>query len=543
MIDDSSFDEADILNHNELSFLKTIDKLNKLDNENEIVQYFIDYIKHQTRCDDLLYYKILNNELTLTKNNFNSISLNTKLIKQDIDFFNKRNYQLNRLNLDSLSLPNELEIFLKKSSIKTIYILTLLKEKNYRSGVFIFFEENICIDSKRSFNILILTRFVESALKRSRIKMELISSLKNSENALKIKNEFLNNMSHEIRTPLNSLIGFTSLLEKKVIDIDTKGYLDSIKTSGHNLLSLINDILDMSKLDLGKIEIEKNKVSVNNFFNSIYKFFSYKLNEKNLQFSIEIDPSIPDILFLDEKRLRQVLINVVGNAIKFTDEGYVRINIYNRYPELQKPKIDLVISIEDSGIGIAKDQIEKIFIAFEQQEGQSNKYGGTGLGLAITKKLVDLMNGEILIDSIPDKGTYFNIVLPGIEIVNREKNFISDLKTDTLAKDHKALTEEKNNTKDFSDVDPQSIKEIYQLLKENEKAWEAISKSLIINEIEEFILELKTKVSPYNSKVLSQWFFKIDEELAIFNIHRVIELFRQYPILLKKLKGKMNKKE
>jgi len=259
---------------------------------------------------------------------------------------------------------------------------------------------------------------------------ELQRSREEAVEANHAKSEFLANMSHEIRTPLNAVIGFTELLESLVKDRKQMSYLESIKSGGKNLLLLINDILDLSKIEAGKLEFNFEPINPNSLIEEIKQIFALKIEEKKLDFIIEFDEEIPPSLILDEVRLRQVIFNLIGNAIKFTQNGFVKfsfkkINIHN-----DSSKIDLLISVEDSGIGIPKEQHQRIFEAFRQQSGQSNrKYGGTGLGLSISKRLVEMMHGEIALKSEPCKGSIFEfrlhdvIVGTGIQIENETDNF------------------------------------------------------------------------------------------------------------------------
>lgn len=250
---------------------------------------------------------------------------------------------------------------------------------------------------------------------------ELSKTKQEAESANKIKSEFIANMSHEIRTPLNAIIGFSELLNKTKVTSKQKSYLESITLGGNTLLSIINDILDISKIEAGRIEIQYESVFLIPMIKDIQTMFNQKINEKNLTLSINIDESLPKSIMIDEIRLRQILLNIVGNAVKFTHKGHIEISV--KCLEQINNKINLQIDIKDTGIGIPKTQQEKIFESFVQQEGQSTRqYGGTGLGLAICLKLIKMMNGDIKLSSEENKGSTFSIILNNLEISNKEYN-------------------------------------------------------------------------------------------------------------------------
>ncbi|MCF8114113.1 MAG: PAS domain S-box protein, partial [Desulfotignum sp.] len=230
------------------------------------------------------------------------------------------------------------------------------------------------------------------------------------------KSEFLANISHEIRTPLNSVIGFSEVLSTMVTDTQQKNYLQAITTAGKHLLVLITNILDLSKIEAGKLAIKKTTVSLDTLFREIHHLFRIKLAHKGIKFLIQIDENMPDYLILDDMRLRQVLTNLVENAVKFTEKG--QISLLARINAGSSPKtVDLMIQVRDTGIGIPEDKHQLIFESFEQENADINrKYGGTGLGLAISRQLVELMQGHISLDSHPGRGSTFTILLPQVAV-------------------------------------------------------------------------------------------------------------------------------
>jgi len=238
-----------------------------------------------------------------------------------------------------------------------------------------------------------------------------------AESANKAKSEFLANMSHEIRTPMNAIIGFTELLYEQIQDNKLKSFVKTIKSAGNSLLLLINDILDLSKIEAGKLSIEKEVCNPHNIFEEISNVFMMNVRNKGLDFMLDVDEKIPHSLLLDSTRIRQILFNIVGNAVKFTDTGTITLRAVAENENVIHSTVDLRIDVEDTGIGIDKDKVDYIFESFQQQEGQSvRKYGGTGLGLTISKRLTELMNGKISVNSIPNKGSCFSIYLKSIDI-------------------------------------------------------------------------------------------------------------------------------
>lgn len=249
---------------------------------------------------------------------------------------------------------------------------------------------------------------------------KLADSKRRAEEANKAKSEFLANMSHEIRTPMNAILGFSESLYHKIDEPQHKKMLKSIMSSGNLLLSLINDILDMSKIEAGKLELEPQLTDIRNILFEITQVFTQKANKKGLSFEVNCSKDIPPLMMLDELRLRQVLLNLTGNAVKFTEDGFVNISVEPR--NQKKKKTGLIIKVSDSGIGIPESEHKKIFEAFLQQSGQSTrKYEGTGLGLAISKKLVEKMNGTIHLESKPGEGSVFTVELNNIPYTSKAR--------------------------------------------------------------------------------------------------------------------------
>ena len=238
---------------------------------------------------------------------------------------------------------------------------------------------------------------------------------KRAEEANRIKSEFLTNMSHELRTPLNAILGFSETLQNMIQDKTALSYVQTIHSSGKILLTLVNDLLDLSKIETGKMELDLKPVDLRQLLEEVKQMFLPVLEKNRISLHISIPTDLPGTLYLDETRLRQVLINLAGNAVKFTNEGQINITVIVENKDPLTSKCDLTISVSDTGIGIEEQDLKIIFDKFRQASKISSKnYNGTGLGLAITLRLVKLMKGNIKATSVPGKGSNFEIILPNV---------------------------------------------------------------------------------------------------------------------------------
>lgn len=294
-----------------------------------------------------------------------------------------------------------------------------------------------------------ISKIVREVTEQKRFEKELIEAKRNAEREKKIaeeameaKQQFLSNMSHEIRTPLNAIIGFTKVVLKTNLDEKQKEYLNAIKVSGDALIVLINDILDLAKVEAGKMSFEEIPFKLYDSISSMLHLFETKLLKKKIELVKYYDENIPEVLLGDAVRLHQIILNLVSNAIKFTSQGKITVSVKLKHEDAENTTVEFLV--EDTGIGIAEDKLDTIFNNFQQaSSGTARVYGGTGLGLAIVKQLVLSQGGSLQVKSKVDEGSAFSFTLTFKKTKEKvEKKIETEIKVEEQAGNVRVLVAE-----------------------------------------------------------------------------------------------------
>ncbi|MCP4117597.1 MAG: histidine kinase [Desulfobacteraceae bacterium] len=385
---------------------------------------------------------------------------------------------------------------------------------------------------------------IENKLRSHKFKLEkmvkertrqLETQKERAEAASLAKSEFLANMSHEIRTPLNLIMGFSEILQKNSRDEEIKESVLSIRSAGKSLLTLLNDILDLSKAESGNFTIEYAAFNLDDLFREIERIFSKNIEKKGLNFFINLEPGLPPVIILDKIRLRQILMNMVGNAIKFTETGSVKITVGFQNSGDNTLLSEFFFVIEDTGIGIAEDQKEFIFERFCQQKGQDfDIYGGTGIGLSISRKLVEAMEGTIEVESVVGQGSRFRVSIPDVRLPCSSDSS-KPVSVPPVFQSGPAVPAERTQKK----LSPEAIVKLSRLLRRMEEElkgqWELLHDGMIICEIEEFAGTAINLGMEYGNDDLNDWGEQLLTQARKFDMEVLPATLNSFPQLVKQL--------
>lgn len=399
------------------------------------------------------------------------------------------------------------------------FFRSAIRIKNKRKE-YIWYDINGRIVSRSpSGQITRVTGVVMDINKMMKLNEELVLSREEALLASQAKGAFLARISHEIRTPLNAIIGFSDYLLNQINDPVQMDYLYNIKNSGEKLVALLTDVLDYAKIESGMMQLNIKPIIFRDLINEIYKMFAYSAEQKLLDLRIEISETLPKVVLLDEIQLRQILINLIGNAIKFTEKGYIELIIKEQ--NKKNTEFDMIISVIDTGIGIKPESQIKIFEDFTQQEDQDNrKYGGTGLGLGIVKKLVDLMGGTIKLSSFPLQGSHFLIELPKIPISDNQ--YLEKPEANSFNKNNaQFVKKEANNTT----INDECKKTCVANLKDE---WEQFSKRPSFKDLPDIVNKIKAIATQYKDKTLVIFSQRMEKSSASFDVEELKKIISDF---------------
>ncbi|MCZ7555815.1 MAG: ATP-binding protein [Bacteroidia bacterium] len=355
-----------------------------------------------------------------------------------------------------------------------------------------------------------------------------------------VKSEFLAHMSHEIRTPMNAILGFTELLQDRIKDDGSREYLDSIAISGNTLLQLINDILDLSRIEAGRLELVYKPTNIRALVNEVQRIFQWNVKKRNISFYAIVDDALPVELIIDDVRLRQILLNLVGNAVKFTERG--SITIHAAMLHRQSSHCTVEFSIMDTGSGIPPAVIEKIFEPFQQgPSARDRQSGGTGLGLAISNRLVRMMHGHIDVRSEVGKGSTFRVLLPDVEIASDS----GAQRTDTVSDQGETVAEAlpQPSTVMLDDDLAACSAMLERIESKHYETWEQIRSRFVLQEIERFALTIQAVGEELGCRFFEDWTNTLLREVNSFdmdNLPHTLQSFEQEYRKLRQLATRSN---
>ncbi len=375
-----------------------------------------------------------------------------------------------------------------------------------------------------------LNRQLESEMvERKAAQREAEEQAEVAEKANYAKSAFLANISHEVRTPMNAILGYSDILQRALTDPQQRGYLSSIDSSGRTLISLLESILDFSRLQSGDLVLDTSAMQVRSLITDLDRSFESEAEAKGLSYSSSIAENIPDVVLMDESRVRQVLLNLVGNAIKFTGSGTVTLQVT---ASEDASGATIVFSIRDTGIGIAPDQQERIFGAFDQQAGQSiNEYGGTGMGLALSRGLATLMNGEITVASELGAGSEFTVTIPGVEVITRP----------TAPQEIETDQGQVSIDVELSDDTIAGLPDLLERLQSQTATLDSLTETLTINDLESFARSMSSMGREFDYPPLENWANILAEQVRGFDMDAIPHTLQAYLDVQEAIKARVGR--
>jgi PAS domain S-box-containing protein len=420
---------------------------------------------------------------------------------------------------------------LEAQDIRSLIVLPILVREKFWG--FIGFDE--CkfdrIWTKSEFSTLkAFAHAVEKSVERSLMEEELQRAKRYAEAANTLKSQFVANISHEIRTPIHAILGYASLIKENENDERNISYLAAIQKAGDTLMGLLNDILDLSKIEAGKLELQNTYGDISTIVSDVEQVFSLRAAEKKIELKTVIDPIMPNQILIDEVRIRQILFNLVGNAVKFTPKGYIKVEVtVDRYDK-STSQIDFTIKVEDSGIGIPKSQQLQIFEPFKQKEGQSNKhYGGTGLGLSITERLVEIMGGNIELLSEENVGSVFLVHLMGIPYKDNAESQRNDFIRSSEPQPENDITDlaDENGSLRFKPIMDRDMFAEINVLKND--IWSICIQNNRVSDIRSFSDQLSHLGNLYRHPETLHFSQNLKSAIDSYDLKKIKEILHQFP--------------
>ena len=374
---------------------------------------------------------------------------------------------------------------------------------------------------------------------------EIFNAMKEAEKAAQeaeaansAKSVFLANISHEIRTPLNAIMGFAEILDRSLPDPRHKEQLNSIQSSGAALLALINDILDLTRLEAGDLELDWSPVDTQKVFSDVEEKYAPRAAQKGLEFRMELDAGLPKSIIADEKRLRQVIGNLVDNAIKFTDSGRVLIGARAVPSADNAETVDLSFDVQDTGVGIPDDQTDEVLEAFTQRRGQSiNEYGGTGLGLALVNRLLSAMNGRVAVTSQVDVGSTFRVTLDGVSVADAATLGDLEVQAEKELVEQQVPEEAAWSPADLGTEARARLPELHGRLQGHEETARRLASTLTINDLDEFSALMQALGEEYAYPPLLAWGQKLESQTSMFDMDEIGRTLESYPEIFTELQS------